>query len=413
MRFCMVTTFYPPYHYGGDATFVRGLSCALVERGHEVEVVHCEDAYRAVGGSPRVPSGAEDGVIVHRLRTPFGRLSPLITQQTGSPGPKAGRLRAVLGRDFDVVNFHNISLVGGPEVLTMSAARVTLYTLHEHWLICPTHVLWKNRVRSCDKPECIRCCLRSGIPPQLWRYTRLLERSLAKADLLLSPSHYTADRHRDAGVTRPIRVLPSFSSLEPALLERATSAGRARFLYVGRITASKGITELLEEIAPLSDIDLLVVGDGELRSALERRYAGLAHIRFVGSRPQVELAPLYRAAAAVVVPSLAPEVFPLSVIEAFACGTPVIVRDSGGSREAVDRTGGGIVYRSRAELRAALLAFAANAELQGRLGERARSGYARHYSRERYLCDYLDLVAELEHAKRGGQPEPGRHSHAG
>jgi len=102
----------------------------------------------------------------------------------------------------------------------------------------------------------------------------------------------------------------------------------------------------------------------------------------------------------------------LSVIEAFACGTPVIVRDSGGSREAVDRTGGGIVYQSRAELRAAILALAANPELQGHLAERARAGYARHYSRERYLRDYLDVVAELDLAKRSGQPEPGRRSHA-
>ena len=46
MRFCMVTTFYPPYHFGGDGTYVRALSEALVKRGHEVTVVHCEDAYR-------------------------------------------------------------------------------------------------------------------------------------------------------------------------------------------------------------------------------------------------------------------------------------------------------------------------------------------------------------------------------
>ncbi len=35
MRFCMVTTFYPPFHFGGDATYVRALSRALVARGHE------------------------------------------------------------------------------------------------------------------------------------------------------------------------------------------------------------------------------------------------------------------------------------------------------------------------------------------------------------------------------------------
>ena len=46
MRFCMVTTFYPPYHFGGDATFVQARARALVSEGHHVEVVHCEDACR-------------------------------------------------------------------------------------------------------------------------------------------------------------------------------------------------------------------------------------------------------------------------------------------------------------------------------------------------------------------------------
>lgn len=40
MRFCMVTTFYPPYHFGGDAIFVQTLARALTAEGHEVEVRH-------------------------------------------------------------------------------------------------------------------------------------------------------------------------------------------------------------------------------------------------------------------------------------------------------------------------------------------------------------------------------------
>src|SRR5262249_48430944 len=158
--FCMVTTFYPPYHHGGDATFVRGLSRALQAAGHEVEGGHCEDAYRLRSPTRAVPAARDGGIVGHRLHAPPRLPSPLVTQQTGTPGLKAGKLRAILERDFDVVNFHNISLVGGPGMLSMSRAPVTLYTLHEHWLICPTHVLWKNGARTCDKPQCIRCCLR-------------------------------------------------------------------------------------------------------------------------------------------------------------------------------------------------------------------------------------------------------------
>ena len=46
MRFCMVTTFFPPYHFGGDAVFVANLANLLAGAGHHVEVVHCVDSFR-------------------------------------------------------------------------------------------------------------------------------------------------------------------------------------------------------------------------------------------------------------------------------------------------------------------------------------------------------------------------------
>jgi glycosyltransferase involved in cell wall biosynthesis len=392
MRFCMVTTFYPPYHFGGDATFVQALARALVSEGHHVEVVHCEDAYRLRGREQPVAQVEQDGVVVHRLRSPVGMLSPLITQQTGKPGVKTTQLRAVLDRDFDVVNFHNISLIGGPGVLQMSRAPVTLYTLHEHWLLCPTHIFWKNQAQACDRPECFTCCIRSGVPPQFWRYTSLIQRSLAHVDALLAPSEFTAQQHRAAGLTTPIDVLPTFSSLEPGSPVRPVPGGRPRFLFIGRVTASKGIGFLLEEIAQLPEFDFHVIGDGELLQTLQEQYAGHRHIRFLGSVPQHQLVGAYQSATALILPSLAPEVFPLTVLEALACGTPAVVHDAGGNREAVEKTGGGFVYRSREELRRILSALAQDTTLQETLAQRARSGYEQFYTREHYMARYLGLI---------------------
>ena len=39
-RFCMLTTFYPPYNFGGDGIFVHHLANALAQREHHVEVIH-------------------------------------------------------------------------------------------------------------------------------------------------------------------------------------------------------------------------------------------------------------------------------------------------------------------------------------------------------------------------------------
>ena len=399
MRFCMVTTFYPPYHFGGDAIFVQALARALVVAGHQVEVVHCEDAYRLQSREQPAVQIEQDGVEVHRLRSPFGMLSPLITQQTGKPGVKTTQLRAVLDRNFDVVNFHNISLIGGPGILEMSQAPVTLYTLHEHWLLCPTHIFWKNRQRACDSLQCIRCSIRSGIPPQLWRYTGLIGRSLAKVDALLAPSEYTAERHRAAGFEVPIHLLPLFTSLEPGSSVNEALPSRPYFLYVGRVTASKGLAVLVEDFLALRDYDLLIVGDGDLRAELQRRYADYPHIRFLGPLLHNQLTPLYRKATALILPSLAPESFGLTVVEAFACGTPAIVHAAGGNREVIDTTGGGYIYESRTELHQALSGITADPQLRERLGERARIAYAQHYSETRYLKHYLELIEDIRNKK--------------
>ena len=399
MRFCMVTTFYPPYHFGGDATYVRALSRALTARGHSVEVVHCEDAYRLRGKEiDERSASADDGILVHRLKSGLGPLSPLITQQTGRPGLKAGALRAILKRSFDVVNFHNISLVGGPGVLELSAAPVTLYTLHEHWLLCPTHIFWKNRSKACDVKQCIRCSVRSGIPPQLWRYTGLIERAIAHVDAFLAPSEFTAQRHRESGIG-PVQVLPLFSSLDPGTPGGDIALPRPRFLFVGRITASKGILPLIMQFAQLPQYDLVVVGDGDLRARLEREYAEFANIRFLGLIPQDELAGLYRGATALVFPSLAPETFGLSIAEAFACGTPAIVRDAGGSRELVDATGGGIVYRTDAELLHALHKLAGDSGLRAQLGQCARAGFEKLYTQQRHVDAYLECIDNVRQSK--------------
>jgi glycosyltransferase involved in cell wall biosynthesis len=405
MRFCMVTTFYPPYHFGGDATYVHALARALVRRGHTVEVVHCVDAYLlGAKGEPASSDIEEDGIRVHRLRSRFGALSPLLTQQTGHPVLKARSLRAILDRDFEVVHFHNISLIGGPAVLHLSRAMVTLYSLHEHWLLCPTHIFWKLRSRACERPTCFTCSLRSGIPPQLWRYTPMVSNAVAAVDTLLAPSEYTAQRHRDAGFG-PVDVLPLFSALEGA---QAPASGQAdqppTFLFVGRITASKGIEELVQEFAALESYDLLVLGEGDARSGLERRFSGRGNIRFLGAVPQHELVELYRKVRALILPSLAPETFGLTVVEAFAHGTPAVVRDAGGARELVDATGAGFVYRSSDELRAAVHRLAGDIELRNRLGGLARDGYVRFYTEDRHLERYLGHIAAIIERKTDSAP---------
>lgn len=401
MRFCHVTTFYPPYSFGGDAILTQMICEALARRGHEVDVVHCVDAFRLKGGPVIQAETGSPNLRRLALHSRFGFLSPLITQQTGRPGLKHKELHRILAADYDVVHFHNVSLVGGPGVFPLSRAAVTLYTPHDHWLFCATHVLWKNGKQPCDSPQCFSCSIRSGIPPQLWRYTRHTERCLERVDAILSPSRYTAKKHREAGVTRPIHVLNSFTSFHPGDGESPPSqTGKPIFLYVGRLEMSKGIDQLLQAFTQRPGFDLLLAGWGSMGPSLLKQYSGFNNIRFLGFQPHDRMAELYRQATAVVSPFWGPEVFGLVTIESMACGTPVIGRRAGGSTEVIEQTAGGLVYDHPEELLPLVDRLAADPELRRSLGRKGQQVVERHFSEERWVGKYLELIHRYADAKQ-------------
>lgn len=406
MRFCHVTTYYPPHNFGGDGILVQQICEGLARRGHEVDVVHCVDAYHLKGA--RVTDTITDppNIRRHSLRSGLGLFSPLITQQTGRPGLKHHKLKKILAERYDVVHFHNISLVGGPGILQLSRAPVTLYTTHDHWLICPAHVLWKYRNRPCDRPQCFSCSIVSGIPPQLWRYTKLLERGLDHVDMILAPSQFTADKHRALGINRPIKVLNSFSRLTPGdgVSEFGYRSDKPLFVYAGRLESSKGLEQLVETFSHRPDYELLIAGDGALAKELEARCADYPNIRMLGTLISSRLAALFSDADAVVSPTWGPEAFPLVNIEAMSCGTPVIARRSGGSLESIERTGGGLTYDEPEELLPLLDRFVSDPELGRNLATKAIEGYREHFSEQRWMEQYFDFIRIYsENSRTSGQ----------
>lgn len=401
MKICMVTTFYPPYNFGGDGIFVRELAISLAKMGHAVRVIHCEDAYRlsAKSRDPGLPQRYDDqGVEVCRLKSQMGPLSPLLTQQLGHPALKTGAIAKLLDDDFDVINYHNISLVGGPAVLSLGTAPVKLYTLHEHWLVCATHIFWKNGRQRCDSRECLKCCIRSGVPPQIWRYTGLTRRHLEQVNCLIAPSQFTANQHEQLFPDVPARIIPLYSRLTPPdeVTHNWDPAQRPKFVYSGRITASKGVETVLEQFRNLEDYDLILAGDGDALSQLTQRFDRYPNIHFAGRLEEADLIKLYSSATALVFPSIAPETFGLTAVEAMACGTPAIVRDAGGCAEIIEKTGAGFVYRDDSELPPILHRLAREKGLREQLSETAEAAVGKFYTRERYLNDYLALIGEFQ-----------------
>lgn len=112
-------------------------------------------------------------------------------------------------------------------------------------------------------------------------------------------------------------------------------------VVVRRLVARMGLDVLIEAWAGLGPGDvLLVAGEGPERATLEATAARLGiseHVHFLGRVSDEELVRCYQAADVCVVPSAALEGFGLIVLEALACGTPVVASAVGGLPEAVGR----------------------------------------------------------------------------
>ncbi len=409
LRFCIVSTFYPPYNFGGDGIYAHRLANGLARRGHDVTVLHSPSAYEMLAGrTPSEPYNDLPQVRVHGIRTPLGKLGLLAVQQTGRPGPQAAALRRWLDQGrYDAIHYNNVSLLGGPAVFGYGSG-LKLCTLIEHWLVCPMHVLWKFDREVCTKPTCLRCTVAGGRPPQLWRYTSLMEHATRHIDAFLGPSVFTIRMHRERGLRGLMVQLPLFHpEPEPDTdAGAAENGGRPFFFFSGRLEKIKGVQEIIPVFRTLG-IDLLIAGSGTFEPDLRALAGDSPNIRFLGRVGHRRLHALYRQAVATVVPSLCYETFGLIVAESFAASTPVIVYAQSSLEEIVTAHGGGVMYRNGEELHAAIHRLSADPSVRERLGREGRAAYEAEFAEEAFLTHYLAVVEALLARKQSRQPLAG------
>lgn len=397
MRFLMLTTFYPPYSFGGDAIYVERLSRELARRGHEVDVVHCVDAYESLTSErPSPPGDQPPGLTVYPMRSGVGVLSPLLTQQTGRGFFKRGFIRELVHeRGYDVVHCHNMSLIG-LDVLD-SVEGVVLYTTHEHWLVCPTHILWRNNREVCTRQTCFTCQIVSKRPPQWWRYGGFAHQHLRRIDRFLCPSRFTLAKHQELGLDVPpdkMTHLPYFLPVNDEPVSESSPHPRPYALFVGRLEKIKGVQNLIACFREYRGCDLVIVGDGTYGDELRRLAADLEHVHFLGRLPLSQIRSWYHHALAVVVPSMCLEVFGLIIIEAFSVYTPAVVAPSGALPEVVEESGGGIVYHNDDELVESLERLRTDREHRDELAGRGRAAYLRLWSEDPHIERYLEIIRE-------------------
>ncbi|MCI0732982.1 MAG: glycosyltransferase family 4 protein [Methylococcaceae bacterium] len=399
----MLTTFYPPYSFGGDAMGIQRLSQALVRQGHRVTVVQDIDAYNVLSNhpDPEMPDYG-DGVEVIRLRSKSPKLSILLTQQLGKPIVQGGRIRKILDeRKFDVIMFHNTSLVGGPGLFSYGEG-IKLYMAHEHWLVCPSHVLWRHGRERCTGRQCLRCVLHYRRPPQLWRYSGYLNRVQHQVDRFIAMSEFSRDKHREFGFPRDMDVVNYFlPDTGPAEYKFSDPSPHPRpyFLFVGRLEKIKGLDDTIPVFADYPDADFLIAGDGEYASILKEIAKGISGVKFLGRVAPDQLDNYYQHAIALIVPSVCFETFGIILIESFRQNTPVLARRIGPFPEIVEKSGGGLLFDGPKDLRRAMRKIQSEPEFRDLLARQGREAFTRNWSEQAVVPKFLDVVRDAANTR--------------
>ena len=390
--FLMTSTYYPPYHIGGDAVHVKYLSEELVKLGHEVHVMFSLDAYKYKKPDFKGSLNSIEeinGVYLHPLQSPLGKTDLYLTYLFGKSSYVKKRFDGLIEQiKPDVVHHHNIFFLGY-DILKKQGDYTNLYTAHDYWLICQRYDLMKYGQSECKEKSCFSCTLLSKRLPQIWRSSEGYKEAIGDVDTIIAPSNFMKEKLLDwLSVKANIVNISNFVPLPPEEIKNSGCSNY--FLYVGVLERHKGVCNLFKvfkEYSKQIDSKLIIVGKGSLKEKIEE-YIFKNNLEnkviVMGWVSDEMLWSLYNDALALVVPSLWPENNPLVALEALSVGTPVIGTNVGGLGEIIGKLDKNLIFKGDGleEIRMIL----ENGNLFCK--ERNREVYDRWYSPGEYLKAY-------------------------
>jgi glycosyltransferase involved in cell wall biosynthesis len=375
-----------------------------------MRVLIAHNRYRLAGGEERhvelLETGLRQaGVQVRRFerdsdeveRSPGRRL---LTGLGLAYRPGGGGIGTVIDEwQPDVVHFHNIWPLLTPAALRIANARKTavLLTAHNYRFVCPGGMLLRDGSihQNCIEGSSLMCALRSpresfaeslayGVALEVQRRLRMLERWV---DAFIAPSTFMAEILVRAGFARG--KVHAIAYGIPASAE-SRSVGRSA-LFIGRLSAEKGVRTLLEAARLVPEIPVVVAGAGPLESEVRA-----APVTYLGRLDQQRLSEALDGAAFSLAPSEWYDNQPFAVLEAFASGRPVVATRIGGLPELVrdEVTGLLVSPHSPAELAGAMRRLWLDPNLTQQLGANAFSDAREKFSLPTQVAKLVALYEE-------------------
>ncbi|OGG26963.1 hypothetical protein A2960_02340 [Candidatus Gottesmanbacteria bacterium RIFCSPLOWO2_01_FULL_39_12b] len=310
----------------------------------------------------------------------------------------------------DISHLHSIyHHLSASVILELKRRRIPIVqTIHDYHLIAPNRSLFHNgEICEITKPDkfykaishkCVKDSYLASFLEVLEKYFQYFvcwERNLV--DLFIAPSLFMRDKLVEFGIDpKKITHLTYFVDANAY----TPSYGNGDYiLYFGRLSAEKGLSFLIDVMSRLPKLKLLIAGRGNEEQALKNKIEKLRrqNIRFIGFKDGKELKSLIRNARFTVLPSLWYDVSPISILEANACGKPMVVSDIGGIPEIVRDDQTGLLFRpgDTEDCREKILKLWNKPILCSKLGKNAREFVAKNFGSKDHYDKLMDIYKKV------------------
>lgn len=374
---------------GGEDTVVAAEEWLLRSNGHQVDLLQADNDHIQ------------------------GALSSAISaaQSIYSFSGKRKMQEALRKFQPDLVHAHNFFPTLSPSIfVACSEAEIpVVHTLHNYRIQCAVNSLYRAG-QVCE--ECVSsrsflpgvrhgCYRSSRVGSAVVGLTMALHDQIGtwswRISAYIALTKFAAEKlGRFRIPSDKIFVKPNFA------IDRGVGTGNGNYaLFAGRLTQEKGLQTIIDaDAAGALCMDVVVIGDGPMRPALEQAAARTgSRLRVKGFVGQDEMLAWMKSAKALLMTSLWYEGDPMVVIEAFSVGLPVIASNIGNTAATVLSEGAGIVYTPghHMELSAALQKLADDPEAAQQMRHHARNHYLAVHTPE---SNYERLMGIYAHALR-------------
>ena len=307
----------------------------------------------------------------------------------------------------DVIHVHNTFPLISPSLYFAAAKHdvPVVQTLHNFRLFCAQAMFMRNGA-VCE--DCIgkvpwrgvmrRCYRESGTQSAVVVSMQSLHRMLGtyrnKVTRYIALNKFCRDKFIEAGLpAERIMIKPNFVDLPSPPV-----AHRSGGLFVGRLSPEKGIATLAQALKHYETAHIDVIGHGPMEDELK----GITGARLLGFMKADEIYSRMSQASYLVMPSIWYENFPRTLVEAYACGLPVIASRLGAMAELVHDGKTGLLFTpgDAAELAEKIRWADSHPEEMRRMGEAARREYEANYTSEINFRQLMLIYDEARHYDR-------------